>query len=70
MYLTRDRRLAEVLDTDSFDVDFCGQVYVNRKIDKFGRFQVPTAALRKLDPDSVILISVVSRRLIRVELAG
>lgn len=66
MYLTSDRRLAEVLSVERFDVDFCGARLKDRRIDKFGRFQVPCRMLRSLPESASLLISITSRDLISV----
>jgi len=69
IYLTRDRRLSEVLDTERFDLDFCGKLFPNRRIDKWGRFQASTTAIRAVPSGARVSISIADRRMVRIEIA-
>lgn len=68
MYLSTDKRLSDVLDTERFDLDFCGKLFVNRRIDKWGRFQASTTAIRAVPSDARVSISIADRRTVRVEI--
>jgi len=70
VFLTRDRKLGEVLDKDCFELDFCGRLFADRRIDKFGRFQVPRAVVQGVPSDAVVAIEIVNRGLIRVEVVA
>lgn len=64
--MTSDRRLGEVLSVECFQVDFCGVRIEGRRIDKFGRFQVPCRMLRAIPETAALSISIPSPDLIVV----
>lgn len=67
IYLSTDKRLREVLDTECFHLDFCGKRFANRRIDKWGRLQASTTAIRAVPSHARVSISIVDRSMVRVE---
>ncbi|NTU70981.1 MAG: hypothetical protein HGB10_04055 [Coriobacteriia bacterium] len=65
LFFTRDRRVTELLD-EQFDVDFLGHRLAGRRIDKYGRFQVPCRVLRSIEAGAPIRFEAVNRSLLRV----
>jgi len=68
VYFSRDQRLGEVLDVDCFALDFCGQMFPNRRMDRWGRFQASTSAIQAVPSEASVSLSIVNRQLVRIEI--
>ena len=66
-YLSRDRRLREILAVDDFDLDFCGTSVRSRHIDRYGRFQIPRDLMKEVPEGQLLAVTLPSRRLLRIQ---
>lgn len=68
LFISKDKDLKDFLNIDEFDIDIDGVIFKSRKIDSYGRIQIPFENLRRIGAWQIIRTSLVSRNKIKVEI--
>ena len=66
VYISMDKSLSKILDTRDFEVHIAGEVFRNRKIDPWGRIQIPKRYLQALVGTAECHIRLVSRHRLEI----
>lgn len=61
VFISNDKLLPDILDTQNFEVEIEGQILPNRHIDKSGRIFVSRNILRKIKPEALWSFKLISR---------
>lgn len=70
VFISKDKHLPDILETKSFEVQLGSHTFSSRRIDKFGRIQIPKRYLIALGTDKRLRFSLVSRTKLKVEPLG
>jgi hypothetical protein len=70
VFVSNDRRLAEVLEANDFEVEIAGQTFPRRRLDVSGRFHVPRKVLENIGTSQELRFSLASSQKFKIELAG
>lgn len=66
VYISMDKRLCEILDTKDFELEIAGEIYPCRKIDSYGRVQIPIRLLRDIGGREELHIRLVSQKRLKI----
>lgn len=69
IFVSSDKHLAEVLDTENFAAEIEGQTFPKRRLDVSGRFHVPRKVLEDIGTSQSLRFSLASRRNLKIERA-
>ena len=61
LFISVDRSLKELINTDNFTLEIDGKELESRKIDKYGRVQIPRNTLREIGLEKEIIIEIASK---------
>ena len=70
VYISTDKRLFGILDIEDFTVEIEGEVVPHRKIDSYGRVQIPRRLLRRLGAAGAVHMSLVSKKRLSIGIYG
>ena len=67
IFISKDKLLPMILDTNDFKVTIRNQVYFSRRIDVSGRVHIPRLLLRTIGTQQLLRIMLISRKEISIE---
>jgi len=62
VYISMDKNLDDILDTNDFEVEIAGEVCSCRKIGSYGRVQIPIRLLKHIGTTGNMRIKLISRK--------
>lgn len=66
VYISREQQLHEILCTNDLELKIADKLIASRKIDRYGRIQVPCSILRELGTNQPLHFVVVSRNRLEI----
>ncbi|MFC1986265.1 hypothetical protein ACFLWC_04655 [Chloroflexota bacterium] len=66
-FLSLDKKLCTLLNVEKFILEINGNLVTNRRIDNWGRFQIPRHILRRIGSERYIFVELISKSKIRID---
>lgn len=67
IFVSNDKQLGQVLDTEGFEAEIAGQAFPNRRLDVSGRFHVPRRVLEHIGTSQRLRFNLAAKQRLKIE---